>query len=75
MKVFILDRLNVPVHLNRLHSGNPGFAVRWLRCFRLFFLFDKRHYARKGLLYESICVYLSSTPHEFDAFSCGAYAP
>lgn len=37
MIVFILYHLNVPVHLNRLHTGNPGFAVRWLRCFRLFF--------------------------------------
>lgn len=56
MKVFILDRLNAPIHLNRLHTGNPGFAVRWLCCFRLFFFFDKGHYARKGVLYENVCL-------------------
>lgn len=56
MIVFILDHLNVPVHLNRLYTGNPGFAVRWLCCFRLFFFFDKGHYARKGVLYENVCL-------------------
>lgn len=56
MIVFILDRLNVPIHLNRLHTGNPGFAVRWLCCFRLFFFFDTGHYARKGVLYENVCL-------------------
>lgn len=49
MIVFILDHLNVPVHLNRLHTGNPGFAVRWLCCSCLFF------FLIKGITLGKVC--------------------